>query len=207
MVIERYLEERVNLLAEKADFFVDGYHYATLEDANQAQVELKKAEYFETKLVNRNAQNVLTVYDKILDKKVFVTPAGWEYLKKMQEKLRLMGIQEDQIRPIPMYGTFVHNGNEGETTVRQRIKPIKKRDISKERLRISVLINIFLIVMVIAMFSIALNSNNPNILNYKSAIENEYASWEQDLTEREKIVRQKEAQLEKDMEAVSSIND
>lgn len=34
------------------------------------------------------------------------------------------------------------------------------------------------------MFMIAVNSDNPNILNYETTIINKYASWDQELTER-----------------------
>jgi hypothetical protein len=47
----------------------------------------------------------------------------------------------------------------------------------------------------IAMFSIALNANQPNILNYEKVLTNNYASWEQELTEREQAVKEKERQL------------
>ena len=50
-------------------------------------------------------------------------------------------------------------------------------------------------VLVFAMFVITLQSDNPNILNYRQAITNEYASWEQELTERENKVREKEQKL------------
>ena len=56
-------------------------------------------------------------------------------------------------------------------------------------------INILLVVLVLAMFVITLKSDNPNILNYRQAITNEYASWEQELTERENKVREKEQML------------
>ena len=61
---------------------------------------------------------------------------------------------------------------------------------------ISILINAILAFMVIGMFVISLNSRNPNILNYRKNIENEYAAWEQELTNREKEIRLKEAQME-----------
>lgn len=186
-------------MADKTDYYADGYRFASLKDAGQALQEQKKAAYFEEKLVNRSAQEMLAVYDKILDEKVFQTPAGWEYLKKMQEDLRYAGIQEEAIRPIPMYVTFVHDHEDG-TPVRSRIKPAKKKDTGRALLRTSVFINLFLVVLVIAMFVISLNSSNPNILNYKSVLENQYASWEQELTKRERDVRQKEALLEKSEE-------
>lgn len=186
----------MNGLADKTDFFAEGYRFVTTQDAEQALLEKKKAAYFESKLVNRNPQNMLSVYDKILDERVFLTPAGWEYLKRLQEELRLLGIEEEKIRPIPMYVTFVHHNNDEETAVRQRVKTAKKKDAAKSRFVISVLINVILAFMVVVMFVISLNGSNPNILNYKKNIENEYAAWEQELTEREQEIRLKEAQME-----------
>ncbi|MDE5908149.1 MAG: hypothetical protein K2H52_05330 [Lachnospiraceae bacterium] len=191
-------------MADRTEFCAEGYRFATTDDAKQALLEKKKAAYFESKLVNRNPQNMLSVYDKILDEKVFLTPAGWEYLKRLQEELRLLGIEEEKIRPIPMYVTFVHHNNREEASARQRIKPAKKKDAAKSRFIISVLINVILGFMVAAMFVISLNSSNPNILNYKKNIENEYAAWEQELTEREKELRLKQAQLEQDQADVEA---
>ena len=53
-----------------------------------------------------------------------------------------------------------------------------------------------LAVMVVIMFLISLTGKNENILNYKNVITNRYAEWEQELTEREAVIRQKETELE-----------
>ena len=55
--------------------------------------------------------------------------------------------------------------------------------------------NIVMIVAIIAMFVITLNSDQPNILNYERNLQNKYASWEQELTQREQTVREKEREL------------
>lgn len=188
------LSERMDFVAEKTDFYVDGYRFGSLGDAGQAQMEQKKADYFESKLQGKDVQNILAVYNKILDERIFSTPVGWEYLKYLQEKLRASGIQENQIRPIPMYVSFIHDSDE-EAGARQRINPVRKRDKIADRLKISIIVNILLGILVLAMFAITLNGKNPNILNYRKTIENEYAAWEQELTERENLVRQKEAEL------------
>ena len=49
--------------------------------------------------------------------------------------------------------------------------------------------------MVIAMFVIAIKADNPNMLNYKTAVLNEYSEWEQELKDREQAVREKESEL------------
>ena len=60
---------------------------------------------------------------------------------------------------------------------------------------ISLIANIVLVIAVAAMFGIAMKSDNPNILNYETQLVNRYASWEQELTEREKVIREKEKEL------------
>ena len=101
------------------------------------------------------------------------------------------------IRPMPMYVTFSHETGEDRenTVVRQRIKPSRKNK-TEDKLRISIMANIILVVLVLAMFIITLKSDNPNILNYKKAIINQYASWEQEISEREKAVKEKERELQ-----------
>ena len=79
------------------------------------------------------------------------------------------------------------------------MKPLtKKQEKKKEHvgfLFISVVLNIGLIIAVIIMFWIATNTDNPNILNYETVLTNKYATWEQELTEREAAVRQAEREL------------
>lgn len=179
-------------MADK-EYFVGGYYFSSKEDVKQAQKEQKQAEYFESKLEGRNGPGMLAAYDKILDQKIFVTPIGWTYLLSLQEKLRLLGIAEEKIRPVPMYFNFSLNSNK-EKEVKQRIVSSGNKSKSDKE-KISVILNIVLAGLVLTMFGIALSGNNPNILNYKRVILNEYASWEQDLTQREQELKKKEAEL------------
>ena len=52
-----------------------------------------------------------------------------------------------------------------------------------------------LVVCVVAMFAMTLTSDSPTIVDYQSKLLNRYASWEQELTEREKAVSEKEQEL------------
>ena len=95
-------------MADKNEWIVEGYLFGSPADAEQARAERKKALYFETKLEGKPVKSIQAVYDKMLEEKVFTTPVGWEYLKQIQEKLRLLGAQEGEIKPIPLFSTFVH---------------------------------------------------------------------------------------------------
>lgn len=182
-------------MSDQSEFYAFGYRFAALDDVKQAQLEHQEQLYFETRLPRNDARKMLAVYDKVLDEKIFVTPVGWSFLLKMQEELRMLGVEEEKIRPIPLYGTFTHNPDGESRALRQRITTSGKQDEGKGKIRLSLLANVILCILVIAMFVISLNGSNPNILNYKHSIENEYAAWEQELTDRERVIRQKEAEL------------
>ena len=183
-------------MAEKNEYYVEGYRFQTIEDADRARLEQKQTAYFEGKLRGRDAANILAVYDKILDEKVFVTPVGWNYVISLQEKLRLLGIREEKIRPLPVYITFQHEENTlDRNPVRDRIKVSRKKKPQERKLFISTLVNVFLGFLVLAMFVITLRGSTPNVINYKIALTNQYAAWEQELTQREKAVKEKEQKL------------
>ena len=187
-------------MAEKDNLLVNGYRFGSYRDAQIAEEEIKKAKYFETKLTGKTGRSRLAVYNQILDKKVFQTPIGWEYLKYIQEEMQGLGIPEEEIRPIPMYLTFVHEETQAtEQPVRQRIRPSRRNDLMR-KYRITLLLNVLLGILVVAMFAITIKSDNPNILNYKNAIVNQYATWEQELTEREDALRKKEQSLQTNLE-------
>lgn len=186
-------------MADKKEWIVDGYLFGSPADAEQARTERKKALYFETKLEGKPAKSILAVYNKMLEEKVFVTPVGWEYLKQIQEKMRVLGVEEEEIKPVPLFSAFVHQ--EEKKNNRPRPEKPKEKIPYQNRFRSSVIVNIMLVVLVLAMFFIASGSDNPNIINYRNVIVNEYASWDQELSEREKAVRIKEAELGMETEA------
>lgn len=186
-------------MSEKEKLTVEGYRFTSEQDVRLAEDEVKKAKYFHQRTTGQKPRTILAVYDKILDEKIFKTPVGWEYLKYMQEELYKLGIPEEEIRPIPMYSSFAHReeAKSEDTVVKQRIRPSRKKEKANiYKFRVSLLINFLLVILVIAMFTITLKSDNPNILNYKNVIVNQYAAWEQELTEKENELRERERELE-----------
>lgn len=101
-------------------------------------------------------------------------------------------IDPERVPEIPLYQSF-------SGVIRERSNPAKNRiqtkDGGKDGFKISVILNVLLILAVAAMFTITIRSDNPNILNYKRVITDKYAQWEQELTERENAVREREREL------------
>jgi len=173
---------------------VGGYLFGTSADADLALSELEKIEYLDANMNYVNISKVMQLYDKALDSKMFRTPIGWDYLNRLKGILLNGGYIEAELRPIPLYTVFARADE--KTSVAQRIKPKAKRiDPYKKKFVIASMICVILVITVFAMFVITLKSDTPNMINYRNAIINEYASWEQDIKEREDAVREKEREL------------
>ena len=182
---------------------VAGFQFGSDKDAELAKAEQQKVITLENRMDYSNIDTVLAIYDKAIENRIFQTPVGYAYLQKLQLFLKEQGIENERLKNIPLYNIYSANMNLRQQTApaRQRITPSKVVENKlKLKLKISQIINIVLVIMVIAMFAITIKSDNPNILNYETAITNKYATWEQELRQRETNVREKERELSIDYE-------
>lgn len=174
---------------------VGGYRFATIADAETARMEEKKVDNLEKHLDYRNPQNVLLVYNRALDNKIFLTPIGLTYLQKMRNEMVKWGVPADKVRPVPLYVTF-SNKTQNNLSIRRSIAQRHPKIEYRGRFITSVLINVILVLLVAAMVAVSWRSDTPNIINYRTAVVNEYSQWEQELTERENSLREAQRQLE-----------
>ena len=136
------------------------------------------------------------IYDKTVKENVFSTPVGMVYLKQLQEfLLNQSGIDPASVAAIPLNNTYQEYGKAQSAKERMQEKHEKEMGTKKSQLAVSVVLNMLLVIAMIAMFVISLNSDSPNIINYKRVITDQYATWEQELTEREQAIREREREL------------
>ncbi len=197
----RQAGEDDEVLKMNAQLVVQGVRYASVHDAAAAREELKKILYIKSRMNYNNPEEVLAIYNKMIENKLFVTPTGHEFLFAVRSFLTDSPvIDNDRIYTINTDSLFTQRArNEARASMRPTLSPDARAQMKKMKnvYRTSVIVNIFLVLVIIALFVIALNSDNPNILNYKTVIENQYADWEQNLEEREKQLKEKERQMEK----------
>lgn len=179
---------------KELELTVNGFQFGSKEDVEIAQQELSAIQYIDKKIENRSGETILSVYQAALEKRMFRTPIGYSYLHELQKRILQNGIEREKIPGIPLYQ--IYNSN-----LKDDIKPVhivkrkKVKDYTKQRLRNSILANIILVILVIALFFISLTGSNPTILNYRQKILNEYSQWEQELDVREQTIREKEKNL------------
>lgn len=181
------MEERNNI--------VSGFAFYNDRDAKLAEQERQKIAYLDSRIDHSDLESVFAIYKKAIEDRVFRTPVGLEYLRELQGELKAQGdLLGEEIPPIPLFTNFDNELRGSYSPARRRIRPVQEKS-NKMPFRLSVTMNIAMIIAIIAMFVIALNSEQPNILNYERNLQDKYAAWEQELTQREQTIREKERQL------------
>ena len=177
---------------EHTERMVEGYLFMNEGDAELARQEKKKIEYLKQHINYSSTESVLRIYKKAIAERIFKTPVGHDFLKAMREQLLQSGqIAEEEVPPVVLFTTY--NMRKSYSPARQRVKAEEEKKAHWPV--ISLIANLILVLAIIAMFTITLKSDNPNILNYEKNLVNRYAAWEQELREREQVVREKEKEL------------
>ncbi|MCI8286649.1 MAG: hypothetical protein HFH89_03115 [Lachnospiraceae bacterium] len=184
--------------SDTSSLSVGGYLFYTEKDAQLARAELKKIEYLEARIDYSSPESIRYIYDQTIRERLFKTPVGWRYLEKLHDFLLSQPeIAPESVTDISLYLTFDGEVREQVNPARERVIPSKKRDRDKEKERflLSVILNVLLAAAIVCMFFISFFSENPNVINYERALAGKYAAWEQELTEREQAIREKELEL------------
>ncbi|SFP43891.1 hypothetical protein SAMN04487928_10251 [Butyrivibrio proteoclasticus] len=176
----------------KGKCIIGGYEFLTEKDAEKGSLDLSKIKVLETRVKVSKAEDMLTLYEKAIQSRIFKTPLGWRYLTDLREKLLSSGYKEKDLIPIPLEIPMTRQSS------LEKLTPEKDRPTQKKvqfRGILSIVLNVVLIIVVILMFVIASTSENDNIINYKRNITNRYSAWDEELKEREKAVREAEKRL------------
>lgn len=192
-------------MEENSGIHINGFYYQDVEAGEIAKREEKAIEYLREQCFTATPENVLAIYDKLLDSGLFKTESGIVFLHQLRESLVADGsIDASFIKDIPISREI--SDDEKEKTLKKHDlekqnneNALKRKDeiISKykNRFRIAVLFSVICVAAIVAMFLILKSAKIPTIINYEDKILNKYSKWEQELKDREKAVREKENKL------------
>ena len=175
------------------------YEFNTKEDAQLAKDELNAIKYVSAKTNTKDPKQVYNLYNKIIERKLFSTQIGMNYLKQLQTFLyKSSEIPNDKIQPIPI------NADTQEALDKRKEQIEFKSELRNLSIQVAkyrnnfiraMVLNIILVIVIIAMFVILKTSSNPNILNYEVTIQNRYAQWQQELQSEEESLKAREHEL------------
>lgn len=187
--------------AQENQMVVSGFLFTNEEEAKQAEKEAEGITYIRQKVDLDEPLMVLQVYNKMVDQKLFETEVGYSYLKELWDYLNSIPfVRKEDIRPIPTDHPILEAG------YRQHARRIygrqqasgQKKEINtdyKVRFWVAFAVSIVLLIGIGAMFAITATSGNATILNYEQQLIDRYEGWEQELTEREAVIKEREAEL------------
>lgn len=191
-------------------FLVEGYRFFSREEAKKAERELAKVKILNEKLDEDNLQAVKALYIKAVKQQVFETQIGITYLRNLQMHLIAEGEMKPEELPLPIQyskttweeenlrlredydASLVQARNDMDEQIKKEREKTRQLYDKCRTLMLAVAV---LVLMIIGMFAITFTGKNENVLNYKNALVNKYARWEQELSEREAQIREKEAEL------------
>lgn len=181
-------------------YVVEGFAFTSESEAELAQKEREGIRYVKEKMSMSNPEPVLKLYNKLVREKTFTTAVGYAYLFDLQEYLRTNPqIKDEEILPIEIvHPTLEESLKEEKQKHQAKLLEVKKKAAKKpvtdaelqNKYRLSLLVNLILAISVIGMFFISATSSHPTILNYEKELVNRYAAWEQELTQREAVLRE-----------------
>ncbi len=169
------------------------YSYPDEEQAGEAANELEKIRRLEAQIDYNKPKVVYALYNKMLLGEVFSTPEGFAYLLHLRQYLEDNVYDIGETVPGIPVEMFIH-----EKTVEVPVpdKTSRRRKKNQDTITYKIIIGA-LALLVIAMLVITALSDSPTILNYEKKLQDRYASWEMELSEREEAVRVKELELKK----------
>lgn len=193
-------------------YVVDGFRFKTKEDVAEAKNEYEGVSYMKSRTNMSNPANVYSVYKSLVEKNVFKTPVGMNFLYELKDNLYKSGkYTKEEIDSIiidvpPKTLSVKQKKKEEKASRKEVIKNMKELDIEstyRNRFINVAILNVLLIIVIVVIVAITSNSENTNILNYKNRLDAEYndkenglVQWKKELDEREKDLEEREIELE-----------
>lgn len=193
-----------------ARYNIGGYIFDDENKAKKAAKELKAVEYILGQIKDADEKGVLTVYKKLIKQRLFSTEIGMSFLSQLRKNLIDSNVfSENEIPAVySLEESIEEKQSEEIPKAKEKSKSTKEKadkfvesadsdafaQIKKLKRINSILLIlcITLLLSVIGMFYVNSTINSPTILNYEEKLIDKYSSWEQDLTERENALKEKE---------------
>ena len=173
-------------------WIIGNYEFDNPKDARQAEKEQQNIDALKAKIDFTNLADMQELYTRLVKRNVFHTPVGYQFLSEFREYLEEQLKSEHLSLPcVPI------NGCSGVDLSQSNI--VKNLNAELQTLRVRQKRHYIIIggciVLIIAMFAVAVLNPNTGYINAENKVLNKYASWEESLNQREAVIRAKEQEL------------
>lgn len=177
---------------EQQSLIVDGFVFPSYKEAQIAQKEKKNIEVIRSRTPLQDEKACFDLYSKLIEREIFKTMVGYSFLAELRRHLveDFMYSEEslpDVILPRRMDYDRVNDMNQGILKTR-----LDKEIAANGRMKMVIFALIFIIVV---MFVIATINPNSQYLNVENKVLDKYSAWQEELQQREQVIREKEDEL------------
>ncbi|MDO5156729.1 MAG: hypothetical protein Q4D51_12265 [Eubacteriales bacterium] len=177
---------------EQQSLIVEGFVFPSYKEAQIALKEKKNIDAIRERMPLQDANACYDLYTKLIERDVFHTLVGYSFLAELRRHLVVdFGYSEEDITtvvlPKRMEYDKVQELNQGVLKSK-----LEKSMHTTTRLKIIIFALVF---VVFAMFVIAAINPNTGYINTENKVLNKYAAWQEELEQREKVIKEKEEEL------------
>lgn len=174
-----------------------GFCFMDAKEFKEAKREAESIEYIKANTDLNDRNKALKLYHKLVDRKTFKSIIGYVFLKELQNKI----LQDGIVTPDNLPNIIVEKNAKIPKAYANTLE-MEKVERHKEilenyriRHRNARIINFFLVVIIIAMIAISLFRDRTVFVEFENQVIDKYASWEEELQERENALKEKEEQV------------
>ncbi len=177
---------------EQKDLIVDGFRFPSYKEARLALKEKENINMIRQKLDFNNDRAVYQLYEKLIQRDMFKTIVGYSFLNELRHLLVTEFMyNEDDLTVIVLPRQLEYDKvNE----MNRRVLDGKLTELARQKTRLQIVV-FALAFMVVAMFVIAALNPNTGYINAENKVLNKYSAWQEDLEQREQVIKEKEAEL------------
>jgi len=179
------------------EYVVAGYSFSNAHDYKEAKREEETVEYIKAKSDLQDLNKAVKLYHKLVERKTLKTVVGYAFLNELRDKIISGGIVtadnlpciqvEKEEKQLRAYANVLEKDQE-----QKHLETIEDYHI---RLKNSKIISTFLGIIIVIMIGIAIWSDRTKFYIYENKIIDKYATWEEELNAREKVIEEKESTL------------
>ena len=179
---------------KEEEYKVSGYKFADIYDYKEAKKDEETIIFIKRNTDLNDLNNVVKLYNKLVERKSLKTVVGYVFLKELQERITKSGMLS--LDNVP--GIYVEKNQKEVKTYSKTVelelekKYTKINGDIKIKLRNSRIIIGFLGVIIICMILISVLSDRNIFSKYENKIIDKYSTWEEELTSREKSLEIRE---------------
>lgn len=176
---------------KKKTYTYQGFTFKSEAELAEAKKEAEVVAYIRSQADLGNIKNVVKLYNRLIEKGTLVTSLGISFLQELRSRAMESGlVSESSLHALP-------EPVKPEKLVEEK-KPSKEKKLMefyKEKSKRLTFTVVVLCIVIVILFAIRLFGTASPFTDYEQKVLNEYASWKEELTEKEESLHEWEKSL------------